>query len=121
MATLGERIRELRVKNRWTQKELADRVGVRQKQISCYERDENIPSGEFFIALANAFDVSLDYLAQRADDSGAQLSIADRDLLQKVQEVDRLPDIDRDLVKGVIDAVLLKDKFKQLVNVSSKS
>jgi len=113
-ATLGARIRELRLKRGWTQQELAERVGIQQKQISSYERGANVPSGQTFIALAEAFGVSLDYLAQISPHSSAQAAIADLDLLEKVQRVDRLDEHDRALVKDVMDLVVLKSRVRQL-------
>jgi transcriptional regulator with XRE-family HTH domain len=113
-ATLGERIRELRLKRGWTQQQLAERVGIQQKQISSYERGANVPSGQTFIALAEAFGVSLDYLAQISPHTSAQAAIADLDLLEKVQRVDRLGEHDRGLVKDVMDLVVLKSRVRQL-------
>jgi transcriptional regulator with XRE-family HTH domain len=113
-ATLGERIRELRLKRGWTQQQLAERVGIQQKQISSYERGANVPSGQTFIALAEAFGVSLDYLAQISPHSSAQAAIADLDLLEKVQRVDRLDEHERTLVKDVMDLVVLKSTVRQL-------
>ncbi len=113
--TLGQRIRELRVRRGWSQQQLAERVGVRQKQISSYERNVNTPSGEIFIALADAFDISLDYLARRGANNATTVNVADRELIEMVQVVDRLEDEDRALIKRVIDLVLLKQQFRELV------
>jgi transcriptional regulator with XRE-family HTH domain len=114
--TLGQRIRELRLRRGWSQQLLGEKVGVRQKQISSYERNVNIPSGQIFIALADAFDVSLDYLARRGGSTTTHVTVADRELIEKVQVIDRLADEDRALVKRVIDLVLLKHQFRELVS-----
>jgi transcriptional regulator with XRE-family HTH domain len=113
--SLGSRIRELRQRKGWSQQQLAEKVGVRQKQISSYERGANVPSGEVFIALAQALEVSLDYLAQLGPQSAPRVAIADPELLEKVQQVDQLQDDERRLVKEVMDLVLLKHRFRQLV------
>jgi transcriptional regulator with XRE-family HTH domain len=112
--TLGKRIRQLRLQRGWSQQELAEKVGIGQKQVSAYERDANTPSGEIFIALARALDVSLDYLAQLAEEDASQVAVADRELLEKVQHVDKLSEEDRALVKGVMDLVILKHRFRAL-------
>jgi len=114
--TLGERIRELRLKRGWTQQQLAEKVGIQQKQISSYERGANVPSGQTFISLAKAFGVSLDYLAQISPHTSTQAAIADLDLLEKVQRVDRLDEHDRALVKDVMDLVVLKSRVRQLAD-----
>lgn len=113
---LGPRIRELRLRKGWSQEALAERVGVRQKQISSYERAVNVPSGEIFIALARAFDVSLDYLAQMAPLNAPQVAIADLDLVEKVQLVDKLGDEERQLVKNVMDLVVMKGRVRALAD-----
>lgn len=62
----GEKVLTHRLKNNLTQAELADKIGVTQYIISCYERDFKIPNFATAIRLARALNVSLDYLA---DDS----------------------------------------------------
>jgi transcriptional regulator with XRE-family HTH domain len=114
--SLGPRIRELRLRKGWSQEVLASRVGVRQKQISSYERSVNVPSGEILIALAKAFDVSLDYLAQMAPLNAQQVAIADLDLVEKVQLVDKLGDEERQLVKNVMDLVVMKGRVRALAD-----
>ena len=116
MSTLGQRIRELRNGRGWSQQRLAEMVGVRQKAISSYERGVNVPSAEILVAVAEAFDVSLDYLAQRSNEDAPRVAIADRELLERVQGVDRLPDEERALVKQMMDLVLLKHRLGQLAS-----
>lgn len=118
---LGDRIRELRLRKAWSQEALASRVGVRQKQISSYERGANMPSGEILIALAKAFEVSLDYLAQMSPLGLPQVAIADLDLVEKVQLVDKLGDDERALVKNVMDLVVLKSRVRTLADDGSPS
>lgn len=62
----GEKVLTHRLKNNLTQAELADKIGVTQYIISCYERGFKIPNFDTAIRLAKALNVSLDYLA---DDS----------------------------------------------------
>ncbi len=113
---LGPRIRELRLRKGWSQEALSGKVGVRQKQISSYERGVNVPSGEILIALAKAFEVSLDYLAQMAPNNAPQVTIADLDLVEKVQLVDKLGDDERQLVKNVMDLVVMKGRVRALTD-----
>jgi len=89
---------------------------VRQKQISSYERGVNVPSGEILISLAKAFEVSLDYLAQMAPLNAPQVAIADLDLVEKVQLVDKLGDEERQLVKNIMDLVVMKGRVRALAD-----
>lgn len=56
------RLRQLRQKNKLTQSELADILGLKPTAISNYESQRNEPSFDKLIALSKYFDVSCDYL-----------------------------------------------------------
>lgn len=56
---------ELRKKNGMSQEELADKIGVSQKSISKYEKQDVRPSWEALLNIADLFDVSTDYLLGR--------------------------------------------------------
>ena len=58
----GDRLKELRLQNGMTQKDLADRIGVTKSVISFYELRERTPSPEVLVKLATIFHVSSDYL-----------------------------------------------------------
>ncbi len=47
-----------------TQKELAETIGVYQKDISRWERGERLPSLEMFVKLCRALDVSADVILE---------------------------------------------------------
>jgi transcriptional regulator with XRE-family HTH domain len=56
------RLKQLRQKNKLTQGELADILGLKPTAISNYESERNEPSFDKLIALSKYFDVSCDYL-----------------------------------------------------------
>lgn len=58
----GDRLKELRLQNSMTQKDLADRIGVTKSVISFYELRERTPSPEVLVKLATIFHVTSDYL-----------------------------------------------------------
>lgn len=62
MVDFGERLKKLRLQEKLTQQQLADRVGVTKSVISYYELQERYPSPEIIIKLAFVFHVSADYL-----------------------------------------------------------
>ncbi len=112
---ISDRIRQLRQEKRWTQAGLGQKVGVHQKQISAYERRTNVPSTEVLIKLAEVFNVSLDYLAFEAKGQTAKINIQDRDLLRRFEALDSLSEPDKTLAKKILDLVILKNRFKELV------
>lgn len=112
---ISDRVRLLRQERRWTQAELGEKIGVHQKQVSAYERGANIPSTEVLIKLAEAFNVSLDYLAFEAKGQSARINIQDRDLLRRFEALDSLSEQDKNLAKQILDLLILKNRFKDLV------
>lgn len=62
------RLRELRKGRGLKQTDLAELLEVVPRQYQRYERGEQDPSLETAIALADFYDVSLDYLVGRSDD-----------------------------------------------------
>ena len=62
MVLIGKRIKELRSKYKYTQTELAAKVGVTKSTIAAYENDSRTPSYDVLIKLANVFRVKVDSL-----------------------------------------------------------
>lgn len=67
MPSFASRIRELRQERRMTQQDLADTFSVRVRTYQGYEYGESQPDVAGLIAIADFFDVSLDYLVGRSD------------------------------------------------------
>ena len=64
---LAERIKELRLENGLTQKQLAKVIHVKKSAIGNYENYLRTPSLDLIILLADFFDCSIDYLVGRVD------------------------------------------------------
>ena len=62
MATLPERIKELRKNAKLSQQEFGALFGMAKSTVSQYESGRNTPNDEIKMAIAKYFDVSLDYL-----------------------------------------------------------
>lgn len=62
---IGNRLKQLRLKNKLTQKELAKILNTTQSNISSYESGKTLILTAFLYNYAKYFDVSLDYLAGR--------------------------------------------------------
>lgn len=57
----GEKIKEARIDARMTQKELAERLNVKNSTISKWEHCENMPSIQQVFAMADIFNKKVDY------------------------------------------------------------
>lgn len=66
--TFPERLVKLRKINNITQKQLAENLSLSEVGIQNYESGRRKPAYEVLIALADYFDVSLDYLVGRSDE-----------------------------------------------------
>ena len=68
MSYFSQRLKDLRKSKSITQKQLAVALGASERGIQHYELDERAPTCEMLIAIADYFDVSIDYLVGRSDD-----------------------------------------------------
>ncbi|MCH4033816.1 MAG: helix-turn-helix domain-containing protein [Lachnospiraceae bacterium] len=68
---IGERLKELRKKNGYTQVTLADNLGVSKGTVAMWETDKRMPDFDKLNELCDLFDVRLDYLTGRSDDASS--------------------------------------------------
>lgn len=76
--TVGERIKFLREINEFTQKDVADRLGLEPAAISKYELNLREPNVEAIKKLSEIFEVSIDYLLGNEVDINEQRRIIDK-------------------------------------------
>ena len=58
----GCKLKELRIGQKMTQQQLADRIGVAKSVVSYYESGDRYPSYDVLIRIAHVFHTSTDYL-----------------------------------------------------------
>lgn len=61
MKTLGQKLRELRMKKNLSQKELAEKLGVKHTRYSNWENDKGSPNNELRQKLSIIFEVNVTY------------------------------------------------------------
>jgi transcriptional regulator with XRE-family HTH domain len=105
--TFGERILSLRKKNKWSQDELAKKIGTSAPIVGRYERNEIKPSIEVAKKLADELGVTIDYLIGGTD------KVFDKALLKKIEEIESLSAEDKTKVYELIDMALGYHKTKQ--------
>ena len=66
--SLSEALRRFRKSVKITQNHAAEVAGVAERVYQSYEYGKAIPAATVLIAIADYFDVSLDYLCGRSDD-----------------------------------------------------
>ncbi|MGL6129979.1 helix-turn-helix domain-containing protein [Chryseobacterium artocarpi] len=105
--TLGQNITALRKKLKLSQSDLGKAVGTSGDIIGRYERDEVKPSIEVAIKIADALQVSLDYLV------GKTSLEVDSNTLKRIEEISNLPKSAKEQIYLVIDALVRDFKAKQ--------
>lgn len=106
--TLGEKIKLIRMKKKLSQQDLSQVAGIHQKNISKYEKDLVIPSAVVLKNIADALEVTTDYLLGNEDSD----TIKDTALLRQFKEVDTMPDEEKSTLMKVISAYIRDFKTK---------
>lgn len=73
----NKRLREVRMQKGLTQQKMADKLDISLNAYQKYEQAERSPSLECLVAIADIFDVSLDYLMCRDDFIQSRVTSAD--------------------------------------------
>jgi transcriptional regulator with XRE-family HTH domain len=103
-------ITSLRKEKDWSQTELATKSGVSREMIGKYERGEAVPSIEAAKKIADAFEVSLDYLVGEGINSKF-----DKKTVKRLQDIEKLEAGDKEHVFAMLDAFLAKNKMQAIL------
>lgn len=109
MSNFSNRFKILRTSKRLTQDEIAKKLGMSKSTISMYENGNRAPDLETLEAIADFFNVTIDYLTGKEDRS---LYYLDPEVAEKAQELYEDPstrillDAKRDLSKEDLDYLI---------------
>lgn len=104
--TFGERLTRVRKRKSLSQADIGKKIGINGDAYGRYERNEVKPTIEMAVKIAQALEVSLDYLTGNSD---VEL---DKATLDRVQEVTKLPEKDKDYIFVTLDALIRDFKNK---------
>lgn len=104
--TFGERLTQVRKKKNLSQAEVGKKIGINGDAYGRYERNEVKPTIEMAVKIAQALEVSLDYLTGNSDIE------LDKATLDRVQEVTKLTEKDKDYIFVTLDALIRDFKNK---------
>lgn len=100
----SEKMKELRIRKNITQQELADDLGIKQKQISRYELNQRVFKQDFLFKLADYFGVSVDYFFP--DEYTIIENRLKEDILNDIiKEARKLPIEKQTMLLGIIKAM----------------
>lgn len=106
--TFGEKITMLRKQLKWSQEDLANKIGTSAPIVGRYERNEIKPSIEVAGKIADALDVTVDYLIGRSNKI-----LFDKKLMKRIEDIENLNDEDKKHLVALMDAFLRDTKIKQ--------
>lgn len=107
--SFGKRLTEVRKNKKMSQDEVGKLVGVHGAVIGRYERDEVKPSIEMATQLAEALEVSLDYLVGSTD------ILLEKSVVNKILDIQKLKENDRQHVFALLDAFLKQTKLQSIL------
>ena len=108
--SFGVRLRELRKKQNLSLKQLSHSSGVHFTQLSRYERGMTQPTAEMIRRLADALGVEVASLI----DENAVVRFRDPEIRQLVEELEKLPEDDKGVIKRLIHAFLFQHRVRSL-------
>lgn len=105
----GSVVVDLRKEQGISQTDLAAKLGIHKNVLGRYERNEVLPSIEIARKIADILDVSLDFLTGKTDVE------IDKDTRNRILEVSKFEEKDREHIFSVIDAFIAKRKIQSIM------
>lgn len=105
----GHKMALVRKQKKMSQAELGKISGVNGDIVGKYERGEMKPSIETAKKLADALEISLDYLV-----GDGELKVLDRKTLKRLEDIDNLSEKDKDYIFYTLDGLIKAAKLKAL-------
>jgi transcriptional regulator with XRE-family HTH domain len=112
----AQRLRKLRQERSFTQQQLAQKAQVHYTHISRYEADKSKPAADTLRRLAEALATTTDYLMDGATEDTARTRLSDKALLQRFQEVEQLPEHQKETIMELMDAFLAMNQLRNYTN-----
>jgi transcriptional regulator with XRE-family HTH domain len=109
MMTFGQKMAFCRKEKKLSQAELGKLSGINGDIIGKYERNEMKPSIETAKKLADALEVTLDYLV-----ADGELRNLDKKTLQRLEDISKLPTEDRNNIFYTLDNLIKAAKLKAI-------
>jgi len=118
--SLGEKIKKLRNEFGLSQEKLGKKTGIHSTHIGKYEANKTIPSADKLKKIAEVLKVSADYLLFDNAPKTGKIDINDPELLEKFRLIDKLKKENKDALKCIIDAMILKGQIEGLTGQGMK-
>lgn len=106
--TFGENITYQRKQKKWSQEDLAKQIGTSAPIVGRYERNEIKPSIDVASKIADALNVTLDFLL-----NGKDVATLDAETTRRIQEIQALNEEDKQHIFTTVDALVRDAKARK--------
>jgi transcriptional regulator with XRE-family HTH domain len=113
--SFGKNLAKFRKQRGLTQEQLVKLSGVGISQIRRYEADKSSPSIDAIIRLVKAIGVSIDEMVFDKTTAIASNKIIDRELLEQFEMISDMNEEERNLVKKILEGVIVKNQVEKLL------
>lgn len=113
--SFGKNLARFRKQRGLTQEQLVKLSGVGISQIRRYEADKSTPSLDAIIRLVKAIGVSIDEMVFDRTTAIASNKIIDRELLEQFEMISYMDEEERNLVKKILEGVIVKNQVEKLL------
>lgn len=110
MKSVGDQIKQCREALQMTKSELAEEAGLTPAAITQFENGDREPSLESLKKLADALEISVNYLIGRSDDKEFAQS---PELTAMFRGMQKLNDADKKFMYGIYEQLLERNKVKK--------
>ncbi len=107
-ADFGTKVAQLRKEKDLSRDELGEKVGTSGAIVGRYERGDMKPSIEIAAKIAEALDVSLDFLMGLSSEL-----VKDKKMVNRLEDIKKLPEKEREKIFEYIDLVIRDVKIKK--------
>jgi transcriptional regulator with XRE-family HTH domain len=109
--TFGESITQIRHNLKWSQSELTKKIGTSGPIIGRYAREEIKPSIDVTVKIADALEVSTDYLLGKSEKM-----TFNKELAQRIEDIENFSPDKKEHVYTFIDMAIRDDKTQKVFN-----
>lgn len=107
-ADFGNKVAQLRKERDLSRDELGEKIGTSGAIVGRYERGDMKPSIEIAAKIAEALDVSLDFLMGLSSEL-----VKDKKMVTRLEDIKKLPEKERDKIFEYIDLIIRDVKIKK--------
>jgi len=107
----GNRMTQVRKEKGFSRDDLGKVIGTSGAIIGRYERGDMKPSIEIATKIAQALEVSLDYLV-----GNASLTLKDKKIIERMENIASMPDNEKLQLFNVVDALIRDFKLRTIAS-----